>query len=71
MGKNTLYETRNAFWGKLGEQLTVPVLKSPRILGRRPKGTEVITGRALQLSKKQNSAEMVSAMTSIRARYLP
>ena len=40
MGKHALSgETRNAFLVKLGEQLTVPVCKSARILRRRPNGT--------------------------------
>ena len=35
-----MVETRNVFWVKLGERLTVPVCKSAPILRRRPSGTE-------------------------------
>ena len=46
------WSKHNAFWVNLGEQLTVPVCESTRILVRRPNGTEFITGRARQLSDK-------------------
>ena len=45
-----MVETRNAFWGELGEQLTVPVCKSAGILLRLLNETEFITGRSLQPS---------------------
>ena len=66
-----MVETRNAFWVKLGEQLTVPVCESTRILVRRPNGTEFITGRALQLSDKATRRPTAAQRVLNFVQFLP
>ena len=64
-----MVETRNAFWVKLGEQLTVPVCESARIFARRPSGTEF--GCALQPSDKTTRGRTAAQRILNFVQYIP